>query len=369
MNIIVFIVLIICLLYVSLISAFIYGWIKTPIFIATNNLPQTSISVIVAIRNEEENLSQIIDCLANQNYPKHLLEIILVNDHSTDKSLEIILAACNQYSFFKFINLENSFGKKEAIKSAITISSGNLIVTTDADCTMNNNWLRTISSFYETEKPAMIIGPVKMNNKTYFEQMQALEFTSLISSGAGAAAIKSPILCNGANLAYEKVNLINQTDFLQNNISSGDDMFAMINLKKQGKSIRFLKSIDAVVCTNPQKSISEFIQQRLRWTSKTSKMLDLFTIYTAIIVYLINLILLVLMIGSLFNYSLFLLFTGVLLLKTIIDLMLMSKFTAFLNQQKILWFVIPVELGYFLYVSLIGLFSSFLAYKWKGRSY
>jgi cellulose synthase/poly-beta-1,6-N-acetylglucosamine synthase-like glycosyltransferase len=181
-------------------------------------------------------------------------------------------------------------GKKHALEAGIEKARGKLIVTTDADCAHGPNWLRSIALFYTRKKPKLIIGPVKMKGKGFFEQFQSLEFLSLVASGAGAAGLGRPIMCNGANLAYEKDAFNELDDAFQMNEYSGDDVFLLHRMKaKYKKDISFLKSEDAMVFTESPPTLKAFFKQRTRWASKSKSYKDADTIIISLLVLLINL--------------------------------------------------------------------------------
>jgi glycosyltransferase involved in cell wall biosynthesis len=126
--------------YAILIIYYWQSWRSIPAFDQIAPTPATKISVIIPARNEEKNISSLLQSIANQTYPKNLLEIIVVDDNSTDKTAEI----AQQFPFVKLISLkENSINsyKKKAIEIGIAACSGNLIVTTDADCIVKPHWL------------------------------------------------------------------------------------------------------------------------------------------------------------------------------------------------------------------------------------
>ena len=154
---------------------------------------------------------------------------------------------------------------------------------------MKNKWLLTIVSFYETKKSKMIVGPVLINSgERIFAQMQSLEFLSLVGAGAGAIGIHKPIMCNGANLAYEREIFLENSDDLLTKFASGDDVLFMLKLKKRFRNdISFLKSMEATVFSKAQFSLYDFYQQRKRWISKSRAYNDLDVILTAILVFTI----------------------------------------------------------------------------------
>ena len=120
-------------------------------------------------------------------------------------------------------------GKKAAISQALHKAKNHLIIVTDADCILNTLWIENIVAFYQKTKSKMILAPVLLTpSNTLFEKMQVLEHLSLMGSTAGSAAIGFPVMCNGANMAYEREAALEveklRHDF---NIPSGDDMFLL----------------------------------------------------------------------------------------------------------------------------------------------
>src|SRR6185295_13056142 len=180
------------------------GWLELKPFSQTDHEPSIKISVIIPARNEEENIGKLLSSLEKQTYPPQLFEVIIIDDHSTDNTAAVV----NSYSFAKLILLEfdniNSY-KKKAIETGIVASSGDMIVTTDADCVVPGNWLKTIASFKEKTDAVFIAAPVVLENESNLLQtFQALDF--LVLQGITAASVQKRFhnMCNGANLAYEK---------------------------------------------------------------------------------------------------------------------------------------------------------------------
>ena len=146
--------------YFLLIASYCYVWIKTP---GISNIQERSIfvSIIIVARNEEKNIAACLDAVLAQDYPKEKLEIIVVDDHSTDSTFKIIRSYAEKNAQLKCLQLpENSTGKKQGISFGINVSNGELIVTTDADCKMGIHWLASIVSFYKRSDAKMIVAPV-----------------------------------------------------------------------------------------------------------------------------------------------------------------------------------------------------------------
>ncbi len=363
---------VISLNYASVILFFRRGWKKLapPNTSAKGN---TFISVLIPVRNEQANIPILIKQLKNQTYQNNQFEIIFINDHSTDNSVKLIAQNRDQLKNVKLIPLKaNKSGKKDAIWTGIQNSSGKLLVTLDADCLPTAKWLETIVSLYQTSNTQLIIAPVIMNRKNnMLNALFSLEFVSLLASTAGAAGNKKPIMCNGANLAFEKSLINNIPNIYEQPMASGDDMFLLEEVKREGKEIRFCKSVDACVYTDPPKTISQFINQRLRWAAKSSQYRDKFLIYTAITVFLMNAALFGMLISSTFKIQYIYVFAAAFLLKGIVDLLLLRPVSNFFNLETLLKakYYLSTQLLYPFYSIFIALASQFTGFNWKNRHY
>lgn len=357
--------------YFFMILWFYHGWNKTPVYQTGKLYDSTKISVIVVFRNELESLPDLIKDLVNQDYPVHNLEVILVDDNSTDGSYELVRNLTEQNPHFKLIKNSGN-GKKHALSEGIDYSSGELIVTTDADCRMGENWLKTIAAYSADNKSDMILGPVlPVVDKGFFSDLVALEYFSLIGATAGAAGIKHPIMNNGANMAFQRSTLNSIPDPFLIKTPSGEDVFFMLNLKKTNKSeINFLKSIEAVVSTQMPSGIKEFWQQRLRWVSKSKYYHDADIIISAAMVWWISFLMFATLMAGIFNPVYFLVYTFLFIMKSIPDYLLLSKVLAFFNRPGLIKHFILLQIIYPFYVTLTGIFGLiFVKFKWKDRKY
>lgn len=231
------------------------------------------ISVIIPFRNESESILNCLRSLEAQNYPEDKFELIFVDDNSTDDSVEIILSnkINNNIKVVTSDRSENNYGhKKRAIQKGINTSHGDIIVTTDADCIHNANWLKSIISYFDKDT-AFVSAPVEfIETGTFFGEIQKLEFAGLVILGGGLIGIGKPIICNAANLAFRKSVFYEVDGYNDNfNVSSGDDEFLMRKIDALKKyKLKFCIDQDSIVRTKPNKTISEFFQQRQRWASK-----------------------------------------------------------------------------------------------------
>ncbi|HEX6847947.1 MAG TPA: glycosyltransferase [Chitinophagaceae bacterium] len=361
----------ICLLviYSLLILYYRAGWQEVKQFPQTEQGPHTKISVIIPARNEQENIGRLLSSIGKQSYPDHLFEVIVVDDHSTDNTATIV----NSYSFAKLIKLEfdniNSY-KKKAVESGIAIATGDLIVTTDADCAVKENWLKTIADFKEKTNAVFIAAPVLMEyGSSVLQTFQALDF--LVLQGITAASVQKRIhnMCNGANLAYDRKAFLEVKGFTGiDHIASGDDMLLMQKIAKEFSGrISYLLSKEAIVITQPAKSWKEFFNQRIRWASKATNYSDIKIFSALFLVYFFNCSLLALFITGFWLPFLWLSLAGILIVKTSIELIFLYPVAKFYNEEKLLVrfpFFQPLHI---LYTVIAGWFGVFGGFEWKGR--
>ncbi|MGZ8557685.1 MAG: glycosyltransferase [Chitinophagaceae bacterium] len=362
-----FILLFVC--YSILIQYYWQSWISIPDFILSNQTPVIKISIIIPARNEEDNIGVLLKALQEQTYSKELFEIIVVDDHSTDKTAEIV----TQFAGVKLLTLNddaiNSY-KKKAIEKGITAASGELIVTTDADCVPPAAWLQTIAAFKEKTNAGFIVAPVVLNcNSSLVQVFQAMDFMVLQGITAASVYKKMHSMCNGANLAYERQLFydVNGFDGIDH-IASGDDMLLMHKIAKNYPDrIYYLKTTEAIVSTAPMKTWSAFVNQRIRWASKATHYDDKRIFWVLLLVYLLNFSFLVLLVAGIWNSKFWLLLLIAWVLKTMVELPFFYSISKFFNKQwavKFFFFFQPLHI---FYTFISGLFGQFGKYKWKGR--
>jgi cellulose synthase/poly-beta-1,6-N-acetylglucosamine synthase-like glycosyltransferase len=359
------------LAYSALITLFTIGWAKLQ-GISSSNPPSVFVSIVLAVRNEEENIGKILTRLIEQDYPGQLFEIIVVNDHSSDQTPAVL----HEFSTFPGLKIlhagKGMNGKKQALSLGIGQAQGRLIATVDADCFPGRRWLRTMVHYYEKTGSRMVAGPVAIRKPGGFlSSFQALELLSLVASGAGAAQRSMPVMCNGANLLYEKEAYKEAGGFGGNmHIGGGDDMFLLekfIRLYRK-KSLTFAKDRKAMVHTYASANLRSFIQQRFRWVAKSPAYRNGFLVFTAVAVMFFNLGLLTSLIVSAFIPGVFLLFLAAFLVKCIIDFPILWMAAGFADQRKLMAWYLPFQLIYFVFISLSGIGGNLLSYNWKGRN-
>lgn len=363
-------------------SIYIVGWVKTKLYVPDFKIingNKVRVSVIVAARNEEKNVEALIYALHNQSYSKDYLEIIIINDHSEDRTLERLRELTVDKNNFIILDLADYVSKnqltkaykKTAISLGIKKSKGEFIITTDADCTMENTWVNTMVSYYLQHDVAFITGPVLFTPKPNFLSIfQFLDMAGMMVITAASIKFKLSPMSNGANLAYPK-KIFEEVKGFQNidNIASGDDILLMEKIwELYPQRIHYVKSDNCIVKTQPALGLREFYNQRVRWTSKTANYKSKKIKILLGLVYIFNLLLLLTtfyIVLKMPAYTKHLIFSwGI---KLIADFLLLYTGTSFFKNKKYLLLYLPSQLAHILYVVIIGAFGNFSSFSWKGR--
>ncbi len=374
-------------IYFVLMLCFVWGWIQTEHFANESESTnaslislKTKISVVIAARNESENIEQCVHSLCSQNYPLDLFEVIAVDDNSEDNTLEILESLQKKYSNLIVSQLEHSGNsseqsfKKQAITIGIRLATGNLIVMTDADCVSHPDRLKTIAAFYEQTTCRMMVCPVKFEPKTgLLNTFQQLDLAGLTGITAGSLYCGFPVMANAGNLVFEK-NVFEQVHGFEGNqhLPGGDDIMLLLKVKKEyGDVIRFLKNKAAIVSTFPAASFSEFAHQRLRWLSKSGHFGNRYITAILVAAYIFNLLLVVTFLsGIIFSQNTLLVVSGIIwILKFISEAFLIASVAQFFELRFSFSALVICNLLHVFYVLSFGILSKIISFQWKGRKY
>lgn len=331
-------------------------------------------SIVIAVRNEQANIKRLLNSLAEQNYTKSNFEIIIVDDHSEDETATM---ATQLLDLLKLngtvISLQNSKGKKSAIAEGIKISKAEVIITTDADCVFNPDWLKGINNEFNLSKPDMLILPVVIQGKGVLSKMQQTESLGLAALTFGSLAIGKPLMCNGANLVFKKEAYlqINNAE-MRSDLASGDDTFFMLSLfAKNNQIIQALASDKVTVMSDAQSGLSELINQRVRWASKLKYYKQHYIIITGLFLTLFSILQYAAILGVIFLSlnQLWLVSAITIAVKWICDFIFIQNAKSKLNQKFYPVAFVLMQLLFPIYTFVVGVLSLSDHYQWKGRSY
>lgn len=349
---------------------------RSHLLVTTSTL---TVSVVVAVRNESQNILNCLDALLHQSYDPSLTEFLISDDFSDDNTGDLIISEMPAFlsKGFALTLIEpvagDLPGKKEALARAIMRAKGKLILTTDADCLPGPEWIRSFASVQLAEDADMVTGFVKVSNQDkLFDKIQALEFLSLSGIGAMSVISNKPLMCNGANLAFTKEAFMNAGGYQYGNqIPTGDDTYLMLKIASQNdRKIVFNYFPQSVISTTPQPDFKTLIDQRIRWASKVKHYHEGYIKRFGLLIFGVNLMLLVLLVMTSLQIMPWQFLLAAWLLKAAGDFLVLIHTSAFAAQRRILLLFLPVHVIYPFY-SLVAAFFSLQRtnYQWKGRNF
>ncbi|MEN0005149.1 MAG: glycosyltransferase [Bacteroidota bacterium] len=364
--------------YSLIIGWYLYHWKKLPIWSpSSTTLPTTSISVLIPVRNEAATIEACLRSILAQRYPHY--EIWVIDDHSEDQTAHLVKQLMIHHPQLNLIDLAHfakaqptQSYKKLALQVGIQHSKGALIVTTDGDCVVPPDWLQLFASFYEATGAKFIAAPVAFHQEqALLGRFQTLDFMGMmVVTGAGIQSGKMH-MSNGANLAYTREAFDAVGGFQQiDHLASGDDLFLMQKIAQQFPGqIYFLKNSAATVKTAPQATLREFIQQRLRWGTKSASYQEVFiTFILAVVFFFCWNILLALCFIPWLGWWALVAFGVQLGVKLVADFVFLRTAAAFFGRRDLLRSFFGAQWLHLAYIIGIGTASNLIKqYEWKGR--
>ncbi|MBD3170259.1 MAG: glycosyltransferase [candidate division Zixibacteria bacterium] len=331
------------------------------------------VSVIVAARDEEENIAGCVRSLLNQDYPAHLLEIVIVNDRSGDNTYWEAEKAIGGNAGIKLINSrtppENLTGKQNAMKAGIEKSSGDIILSTDADCAVPPGWISSMVKHFKDDT-GLVAGFSTPGFSGWFSALQALDHIFLLSVASGFAGMGIPQSCIGNNIAFrrEAYGQIGGYDGIGYTVTEDVGLLKKIVSETACKAV-FNREQEALVKTKSANSFSELTRQRMRWLvggySASPLMLPVLTITFLSIVLSALTIVLYIPVGITTLCALALiLFLGA-------NLSILLSNYHFTGASKVAIWYLPYQLFFIIYSIYFGLLFvlGIRNVKWKGRIY
>ena len=231
------------------------------------NLP--NVSVVVAARNEEENIERCVKSIVEVDYPKDKLEIIVANDGSTDRTAEIVQNLQKDSPNLKLLNIETSInnlkGKANALAQAIDKASGEFIFMTDADCMVPKNWIKGMLKYFD-DRTGVASGITIIEHGKIFYGMQSLDWAFLLGVAASVGKLFKPVACIGNNMAFRKKAYAEFGGYQNLKFSITED-FALFKAIVQNKkwNYAFPVDIETLVISKPVKTWKELYHQKKRW--------------------------------------------------------------------------------------------------------
>jgi cellulose synthase/poly-beta-1,6-N-acetylglucosamine synthase-like glycosyltransferase len=329
------------------------------------NLP--SVSLVIPFRNEEKNLSALLNDIHQFDYPIELLECIFVNDHSDDNSVSVIENAKLKYPV-KIIQASSN-GKKAAITNGIEAAKNTWIVTTDADTRWDAKALRMLLSQPKLNEVDMICGVVELKgtSNNLLDILQVQEYAILQAAGISSLFRHEPLLNSGANLAFRKSSFNDVQGYQSHeHIASGDDVFLMLSFShKWNDSV--VSNPKSKITTATVNSWSAYFQQRSRWGMKARHYKDKHLLQIGLLFLLSNLAMVAMMVAAFVSVYYLLIFLIAVLFRFSAEYSLIKRYYAYYNSPLSSMNILMLS-AFYPIVFLMTLFSGWIAPgSWKGR--
>ena len=335
-------------------------------------------SVVIAARNEEQNLPRCLEGVFSQGLPEKRFEVIVVNDRSTDRTADICREYLRSHPNFTLVSVtetpEGVAPKKHAVATGIARAKNDIIVLTDADCTVPPSWLETIDRNFSPETGLVqgitVYQQVPGMNPLFFG-LQAVDFLSHGIVAAAAIGAGMPLNSNANNFAFRKQAFIDAGGYVggPEKVVSGDDDLLLQRIAGSGKwRVTFMTDPAGSVATRPTGSAGALFEQRKRWGSKTvhyslrqkAFLSGIFLFYCGIIAAFVT---------GLWSPPCLAAFAAMLLVKFFGELALMLPGTAIFNQRKLRPFILPASIIQLPAVIAAVVFGVFGKFSWKGEKY
>jgi cellulose synthase/poly-beta-1,6-N-acetylglucosamine synthase-like glycosyltransferase len=343
----------------------------------TNTLrQQPAVSILIAARNEEKQLALCLENIIRLEYPGQLLEVLVLNDHSVDSTLQIAQAYANKYSHIRLINIVTPVpglpvqlqGKMNALAQGIEQASGEIILVTDADCRVPPGWVSEFVQYFTAEvglAGSMTLLAPLANQDTCFTRVQNLDWIFLQGVAAGTAALSLPVTVLGNNFGFRRQAYLDTGGFAAMGFSLAEDMQLLQAIHQQGWKVVYPLQAATAISSEPLPTLKEFYRQRLRWvkSSGTASWWGYVLMLTSL---LAHLFMVVAVLFNLLNLSVALALAMVLFIDLIFLLRLLKRFRL---GKQIRYFPL-FEIFYLLYTLFFAVvFFLPAGVVWKDRRY
>jgi poly-beta-1,6-N-acetyl-D-glucosamine synthase len=351
------------LLYFLLQLYYISAWYAITSYVVPDDfIPTEGVTIIIVAHNEEKSIGKCLRGILQQSFPSALMEIIVVNDHSSDSTVDEIEKIKDEsihlYSLRDYPDYIHAPAfKKSGITLGVEKAKFETIIITDADCEHPSHWLQSVFYHFQKNKAVFQTSPVlHQPGHTLLEKMQEMEqLVLMLITGAG---IQSRLhdMANGANMAFTK-SAFKQVNGFEGNFhySSGDDMFLIEKMRMAFPDrIKFVKSTDASLYTQGKKDWATLFRQRIRWAGKNEglviKTIKWIWLFIGIYHVLLTLALLAALLQILSAWPFIMLIS----VKWTVDYILIATAAAFFQRTALLRYFVPLQFFYSLYILRLG---------------
>ena len=356
-----------CVYFVFLLLVMLF-WQRNEVIETT----ETFVSVIVVVRNEAEHIGALLTCLQQQRYPKDKIEFIVVNDNSTDDTLQLLQASSLHHLTVLQLPEGEASPKKRGIEMAVAKAKGLFLLFTDGDCLVDQDWAGSLVSYAIASKSDFVCGPVLYQEKNgWLGKVQCVEMFSLI--GVTGASIKAgfPSMSNAANMLVRKSCFMEIGGYgNQRDVISGDDELLMHKLHKKGYKVDYFAHNKVIVRTSPNPTFTALLNQRRRWGSKWKRYELPYVKLLALFIFGTNACVVLGLLSAVVGVLPWHYFLEVMVVKAVMEYVMINQVANSLDEPKIskATFLFTFIL-YPFYVMTVGVLSNVKGFVWKGRRY
>jgi cellulose synthase/poly-beta-1,6-N-acetylglucosamine synthase-like glycosyltransferase len=330
------------------------------------------LSIVVPYRNELAHLGALIEDIKSQHYPAFSFEVILIDDHSTDGSAELVGRLTRGDTRFRLAYVsKNEKGKKQALLQGIQLSKGEIILTTDADCRLPENWCRTLNAWFELPGVQICQGPVRLAAPDNFlGHIWCMEYAGVAAVTLGSAGWHRPLMASGANMAFRKSAFYDVGGFFnERTLASGDDQLLMEKMTQRFyRPVVYAADAQALVTTAAPGTWRQFFSQRLRWAGKWMQLawparltaVFVFGFHTAVVSSWV----IAALVPALAPFV-----AAAAVVKAVAEWMLLRPVTLFLQHRWSTMAFLFWQVAYPLYALAVALLSLRGRYVWKERNW
>ena len=332
------------------------------------------LSIVVAVKNESKNLPLLINALDKQSLSKDKFEIIIINDHSNDETLNILNKFKNKISNLKFYNSDvipvNWDRKMWALSKGIEFSKGEVILHTDGDCIPEFTWAQKILENFSDPKVGVVCGSTPLIGESFWGKILEIENFAQEAFGGMAVGHNFFFTCNGRSLAYRKkyFDSVGGYDRISKIIGGDDDLLIHKIIYEKNCKISFLIDDNTRVLSKCPQDTNSFINQRLRYASKVLSYYKLRFVSNElklIMPFLFTINLLTCYSFIRLSYSGSILLICFILIKIISDYLLLYFFRLKVSQKIDLYHYLILSFVHPFYIIIFSIFGPILRIHWK----
>jgi len=380
-------------LHVLLVGAAGIGWRRTVRAAATFDDPEIwpSVSVLIPARNEADRIESCLRSVLANEYPGEM-EVIVIDDGSEDGTLRRARRVRKNSGARvpaemeidpRSVDGEEPEGptlrvltsddresghparhKSAALTQGVDESRGDVILTTDADCTVGSAWVRTMVRRCTEDRP-FVSGPVRFDwHEKWFDRVQALELLALVAFGGGSIGARFPTICNGANVAVHRSLL---ESYRADSPVAADELLLQHVAYGTDQTVAFEASPKAVVDTACEANVSDYLEQRKRWAWMGTRYPHFVPSAIAAAQWSLHAVLVIALIGAVVFPAWQPIAIGAVLVKMAADGFLVAPALRHFDQGDLTRTFIPASLLWVPSVFVIGILGTFGTVRWKGR--